>query len=202
MFRILVVALLAMLVALAIGGCTVLSRTGTVSAPPAIVAQSVWGGMDFATTGRRHKVTHLTVHHQGERWLQDGDVPAYLRRLQMWSRSIKGWSDVPYHYIIGPDGTIYAGREPTLAGDTNTEYNPEGHVQVMLLGNFEEQMPTTQQLESTISLLALLLKTYNLHSSKIGAHLHFSAQTVCPGTNLMKHFSELQAAAARTAGHR
>jgi hypothetical protein len=61
---------------------------------------------------------------------------------------------VPYHYVIGPDGTIYAGRSPTIAGDTNTEYDTQGHLQVMLLGNFEEQTVTTRQWDSTVQLLA------------------------------------------------
>ena len=67
----------------------------------------------------------------------------------------------------------------------------------MLLGNFEEQVPTPQQWNSTVALLAHLLKTYHLPPESIGAHLHRSRQTVCPGANLMARFEELRAAAAR-----
>src|SRR3954468_18501745 len=113
------------------------------------------------------------------------DVPAYLRRLQQWSRETKGWIDVPYHYIIAPDGTIYAGLSPSIAGDTNTEYDTRGHLQVMLLGNFEEQVPTPQQWDSAVIVLAHLLKAHGLDPASIGAHRHRSNQTVCPGANLM-----------------
>ena len=190
-------AILAVVV-LTCSGCAAVPR-GPMHAAPRIVPASEWGGIPRTSTLPFQTVTQLTVHHQGERWDPDKDVPAYLRRLQQWSRDTKGWADVPYHYIIGPDGTIYSGRSPTIAGDTNTEYNPLGHLQVMLLGNFEEQAPTAQQWESAVVLLAQLLRIYDLPPSSIGAHRHRSAQTVCPGANLMIRFEELRAAVSSRA---
>jgi len=176
------------------------AATVPAAATPVIVAGSTWGSTPIAGPGRAHQVTQLTVHHQGEFWTYGTDVPAYLRRLQQWSRAAKGWVDVPYHYVIGPDGTIYAGRSPTIAGDTNTEYDTQGHLQVMLLGNFEEQTVTTRQWDSTVQLLAHLLKAHGLGATRIGAHRHHSTQTVCPGADLMVRFEELQQAAARAVG--
>ena len=175
--------------------------TGCATAPPpAIVAASAWGSTPGPASGRPHTVSQVTVHYQGEFWTHGADVPAYLRRLQLWSRAAKGWVDVPYHYIIGPDGTIYAGRSPTLAGDTNTEYGTQGHLQVMLLGNFEEQAVTPRQWDSTVHLLGDLLKTYDLPATRIAAHRHHATQTVCPGAGVMARFEALRAAAARARG--
>ena len=190
----------AVLVVLALGGagCAGLKSRGTSDAPR-VVPASEWGGIE-RSGGLPQTITYLTVHHQGLYWEPDKDVPAYLRRLQQWSRETKGWVDVPYHYIIGPDGTIYAGRSPSIAGDTNTEYNPQGHLQVMLLGNFEEQTPTPEQWDSAVKLLAHLLKAHGLPAGSIGAHRHYSSQTVCPGANLMRRFEELRTAAT-TSSH-
>lgn len=176
-------------------GCVVLPK-GSAGDAPLVISASAWGGVERPGGIPQPVIRHLTVHHQGLRWEAGGDVQAYLRRLQQWSRDTKGWVDVPYHYIIGPDGTIYAGRSPTVAGDTNTEYSTHGHVQVMLLGNFEEQTPTPQQWDSAVWMLAHLLKAHGLPPSSIGAHLHHSTQTACPGANLMKRFEELRVAAA------
>ena len=180
------------LVALALTGC------GTPSPErPAIVPATAWGGLPAsATLSAPQQITHLTVHHQGELWQEGADVPAYLRRLQRWSREAKGWPDVPYHYIVAPDGTVYAGRSPALPGDTNTEYDPQGHLQVMLLGNFEVQSPTAAQWRSTVRLLAQLLAEHRLAPAALGAHRHHSTQTVCPGANLFARFDELRAAVA------
>lgn len=173
---------------------------GPAKESPAIVAAKAWGSTPGSRPGRGHTVTQLTVHHQGEFWHHGTDVPAYLRRLQQWSRAAKGWVDVPYHYIIGSDGTIYAGRSPAIAGDTNTEYDTQGHLQVMLLGNFEEQAVTPRQWDSAVQLLAHLLQAHGLSAAHIGAHRHHSTQTVCPGADLMARFEELQRAAAAAAG--
>jgi len=190
----------AVLVVLTLGGagCAGLHE-GAASDAPHVVPASAWGGIE-RPGGLPQTITYLTVHHQGLYWDPDKDVPAYLRRLQQWSRETKGWVDVPYHYIIGPDGTIYTGRSPAIAGDTNTEYNPQGHLQVMLLGNFEQQTPTHQQWDSSVKLLAHLLRVHHLPPESIGAHRHRSNQTECPGANLMKRFEELRAAAV-TASH-
>ena len=87
-------------------------------------------------------------------------------RLQNWSRGIKGWSDIPYHYIVAPDGTVYAARPWQIPGDTNTEYQPQGHALLMLLGNFEVQYPTEAQIQATAWLLARLQTSSNWAATK------------------------------------
>jgi xylose isomerase len=104
--------------------------------------------------------------------------------------------DIPYHYVVAPNGEVYAARPVQLAGDTNTDYDPNGHLLVMLLGNFEEQEPTAEQWDATVRVVAQLLKQHGLDASVIGAHRHFSNQTVCPGAKLFARFEELRAAVA------
>jgi N-acetylmuramoyl-L-alanine amidase len=173
--------------------CSPIART---SRAQALRIQSVadWGGEPAPLPGVAQTITRLTIHHQGERWNAGDDVPSYLRRLQTWSRRTKAWVDIPYHYVVAPDGAVYAARPVAIAGDTNTDYDPQGHLLVMLLGNFEEQQPTSQQWQSTVVLAAQVLDHFGLATSAMGAHRDHSGQTVCPGANLMKRFEELRAA--------
>lgn len=162
---------------------------------PAPVAAS---GSSFRS--RPHsQITGLTVHHQGEIWRDGADVAAYLRRLQQWSRRERAWVDVPYHFVIAPDGVVYEGRSLEWAGDSNTAYETAGQVQVMLLGNFQEQEPSAAQLLSATRLLAKLMVTYSLGPQTIVAHRHHTTQTVCPGQNLMAVFDDLRREAHRLA---
>ncbi len=154
-----------------------------------------WGGVAVAPPAVAQPLRRLTVHHQGELWKAGADVPAYLRRLQSWSQQARGWVDIPYHYIVAPDGQVYAARPVSIAGDTNTDYDPRGHLLVMLLGNFEEQEPTPEQWQSTVRLIAQLLDEHRINASTIGAHRHF-ASTACPGANFYKRFDELREAVA------
>ena len=168
--------LLALLLALA--GCA------STSPAPGIVGVADWGGSTAASSAPPQQITRITLHHQGEVWKEGTDIEAYLRRLQQWSRLTKGWADIPYHYVVGPDGRIYAARPLAQPGDTNTEYDPRGHALVMLVGNFEEQQPTPAQLNAAVELTAWLAREHHLGVDAIASHKDYSGQTVCPGKNL------------------
>lgn len=163
---------------------------------PPIKTVEAWGGSATALPEKPQAIQHLTWHHQGEIWKAEADPENYLRRLQQWSRLSKRWADIPYHYVIAPDGRIFAARPVELAGDTNTEYNPSGHALLMLLGNFEEQQPTQAQLESAVRLSAWLLQKNGLGVERLASHRDFSQKTVCPGKNL---YSLLQSGWVRSA---
>ena len=154
---------------------------------PTIISVQTWGGQPMSTAALPQTITQLTVHHQGETWTPGKNVPSYLRNLQKWSRETKHWADIPYHYVIAPDGKVYAARPETQAGDTNTEYDPRGHLLVMLLGNFEEVEPTPEALNSLAELLAIKARQYKLDASAIASHKDWSKQTVCPGKNLYRY---------------
>ncbi len=96
-------------------------------AAPPIVNVDAWGGSPSTTTQPRHTISRITLHHQGEIVASDVDVPAYLRRLQQWAQLTRRWTDIPYHYVIAPDGVVYSAQPLAEPGDTNTEYNPRRH---------------------------------------------------------------------------
>jgi hypothetical protein len=163
-----------------------LALAGCASKPPApqIIPVEAWGGSPPTASEEPQSINRITLHHQGEIWKQGADPEAYLRRLQQWSRLTKRWADIPYHYVIAPDGRIYAARPLSQAGDTNTEYDPRGHALIMLVGNFEEQQPTPAQLGAAVGLTAWLARQHGLGLDAIASHKDYSRQTVCPGKNL------------------
>ena len=159
------------------------TRTPTLATPP-IVDVEHWGGSPSTTAQPQHRISRITLHHQGEIVATDVDASAYLRRLQQWSRLTRRWSDIPYHYVIAPDGVIYSARPLSEPGDTNTDYNPHGHALVMLMGNFEVQQPSPAQLTRMVELMAWIAQSQGLSAAEIATHKDFSQQTVCPGKNL------------------
>jgi hypothetical protein len=176
-------AALALIVA-ALSGCA--SRPSP--RPPHIISVQEWGGTPADTSRMRpQKITHVTLHHQGEPFPPGTDPVRYLRNLQTWSRATKGWADLPYHYIIDLDGKIYEGRKLDYAGDTNTEYDPIGHALIEVVGNFEEAEPNPAQLSATVQLMSMLVARYHLPLDAIRGHRDYSGQTVCPGKNLYRY---------------
>jgi hypothetical protein len=183
--------------ALALAFCLLLPVSATCAAQTlqeverSIVPVADWGSTPAdASQARRHSITHITLHHQGEPYKAGTDPRQYLRNLQTWSRNTKHWLDIPYHYIIDLDGQIFEGRKIDYAGDTNTEYDPAGHALIEVVGNFEEVEPNQQQLDAVVRLMALLAQKYGVGLDHIASHRDFSTQTVCPGANLYRYVQD------------
>ena len=171
--------------ALAAAGCAIKPAT-TTQVP--VVSVADWGGTAAdPARARRHAITHITLHHQGEPFKAGTDPRQYLRNLQTWSRNSKGWLDIPYHYIIDLEGRSYAGRDIAYAGDTNTEYDPSGHALIEVVGNFEEVEPNQAQLDAVVDLMAMLAQRYQVPVENIASHRDHSDKTVCPGANLYRY---------------
>ena len=153
-----------------------------------ILSVQQWGGTPaIEAQARKHVVSKITLHHQGESFLKERDPQLYLRNLQAWSRNTRKWLDIPYHYIIDLNGLIYEGRNINYAGDTNTDYDPSGHALIEVVGNFEEVEPTQAQLDAVVKAMTMLAAKYKISPDSISGHKDFSTQTVCPGKNLYRY---------------
>ena len=177
--------------AAALAASPALAQQPLASVERAIVPVAAWGGTPAdAAKARRHRISQITLHHQGEPFLPGTDPQAYLRRLQAWSRTTKGWLDIPYHYVIDLEGRVYEARPIEFAGDTNTEYDPAGHALIEVVGNFEEVEPNQQQLDAVVDVMAMLAQKYGVSLDDIRSHRDHSDKTVCPGANLYRYVKE------------
>jgi hypothetical protein len=102
------------------------------------------------------------------------------------------WADVPYHYYVAVDGAVAEGREWNYVGDTNTEYDPAGHLLVVVEGNFETDTLTSAQRRAIDTLVPALARHFAIAGSMLGAHRDF-ADTACPGRNLYAEIPRLRA---------
>ncbi|MEX0662504.1 MAG: family 10 glycosylhydrolase [Balneolaceae bacterium] len=132
-----------------------------------------------------HEITDITLHHSGsaEPLTEEDDLVEKLQNLYEWGVEERNWWDVPYHYLIGLDGTIYEGRDPRYAGETNTRYDTRGHLLITVMGNYDKQEPTDEQVEAITDLMTWSADKYNLSTDNISGHYDL-ADTGCPGTHL------------------
>lgn len=132
-----------------------------------------------------HEITDITLHHSGsaEPLTEDDDPVEKLQQLYEWGAEERNWWDVPYHYLVDLDGTVYEGRNPQYAGDTNTRYDTRGHLLVTVMGNYDQQEPTDKQVEAISELMAWSADKYDLTEEDISGHYDL-ADTGCPGTHL------------------
>ena len=171
-------------------GLTEFEITTIASIPPEAAAMTIAG--DAKSRARiKHNINAITLHHAGDpKPVTPEDSPIKkLQGLQSFSMNDRVWWDVPYHFLIALDGTIYEGRDYHYAGDTNTKYNPEGHFLIEVMGNYELQEANEAQIKSITDLMAWAVQEYNLPLDKIYGHKDH-AQTVCPGKNLYKYLKD------------
>lgn len=141
---------------------------------------------------KAHTIERLTIHHTGTDQNFNRTVADKLRGLQLFSqredslasgRRKPAWPDVPYHFYVGIDGVVGEGRDWRYAGDTNTEYDPAGHLLVVVEGNFQKDTLTTAQRRSLDVIVPALARRFAVPPDKLASHRDY-ARTQCPGANL------------------
>jgi hypothetical protein len=149
--------------------------------------RSTWNA-DDPKPFKQHVPERITIHHEGTKFDKSDDAPMHIKNVQTWGMGRdRNWIDIPYHFLIDPNGNIYEGRNVFTVGETATEYDPAGHLLITCLGNFEEQDVSKEQLNSLIKLIAYCSKRFAISPETIASHKDYSNQTVCPGKNLYKY---------------
>ena len=148
---------------------------------------------------RRHEIRGLILHHTSIRRQPKLSIERKMLGLQgfsqrvgkVGSRNKPAWGDVPYHFYIGASGRIAEGRDLAYAGDTNTAYDTDGWIQLVVEGEFTKEAPSARQVESLRRIIKALTAAYNLRPSNITAH-DDHAQTNCPGPALKRYLREFK----------
>ncbi len=150
----------------------------------AVVPRRSWSR--GAAQGRfvRHSIRRITVHHTAAPWQLETDGSSRVRQHLEHHRG-KGWPDIAYHYVVAGDGTVFEGRPIDTVGDTSTNYDPSGHLLITLEGNFEEQVPSPAQRNSTSALLAWASHAFSIPPEEIRGHQDHAA-TACPGATVLE----------------
>src|SRR6186713_2700166 len=85
--------------------------TKPVEKPEKFVTREEWGSTPQPLPdSRKHTPKYITIHHAGVLWTNDGDPAQFVKNMQKWGQTDKNWPDLPYHFLIAPDGRIFEGR--------------------------------------------------------------------------------------------
>lgn len=174
-----------------LGGGLVALEAATVASLPSVVASSDSAGGAALRLRVPQHITSITLHHEGSAkpLLPSDDPVAGLRALQSWGERDRDWWDVPYHYLIDLDGHVYEGRDWHYMGETNTTYDPSGHLLISILGNYNLQEPTPAQRNAIADVMAWAVKKFDVPLDSIKGHYQY-AQTDCTGKKLRKYLED------------
>lgn len=188
-------------------GCASQRAAPPVPSPLHYLSRAEWGARPPMAPMRTHRPSRLTIHHTGVTQSPQRSTADKLRALQQFSqredsladgRRKPAWPDVPYHFYVAVDGTVAEGREWRYVGDSNTPYDPTGHLLVVVEGNFETEQLTAEQRQSLDILVPALAKRFGIAADAIGGHRDYAA-TRCPGTALYEELPRLRALVADSA---
>ena len=156
------------------------------------VSRAEWGARPPVLPMRAHSLARLTIHHTGVNQNPARSVSEKLQALQLFSqrddslasgRRKPAWADVPYHFYVAVDGAVGEGRDWRYAGDSNTAYDPAGHLLVVVEGNFQRDTLTSAQRVTLDALVPGLARHFRIPADKLASHRDY-ADTECPGANL------------------
>ena len=167
---------------------------------PEIMSRADWGAKPPSMAMAPHEVERITIHHTGVLRSTKRPTEQLVRNLQAFSQSAGkladgrdkvAWADIPYHFYVGRDGAIVEGRDAGFAGDTNTRYDPAGHLGIAVAGNYGEQELTEAQRASLTALVLWAAETFDVPADRIGGHGDY-ARTSCPGADVEAFLPELR----------
>jgi len=138
------------------------------------------------TRGIREVVLHHTWRPTAREYQGEATWTA-IRRYHMTQR---GWSDIGYHFGIGPEGSIWKLRPVTRAGAHVLNRN-EHTIGVVLVGDFDVEDPVVNGLAVAGQVVGVLLSHFRLGREAIRFHREFQNKT-CPGRRLaLESFRDL-----------
>ena len=164
-----------------------------------IIPRQEWKALPNKYKPTPHIPNKITVHHQGGtennplmRQHPMWRGPETVRSIQRSHMNDRMWIQIGYHFIVGPNGEVFQGRQINETG-SHVANNNTGNVGIMLIGNFEIETPTEFQLQATRDVILLIHSVYP-HMDlprQIYAHREFR-YTDCPGRNLFQFVLDLK----------
>lgn len=154
-------------------------------------------GVVMALANPMAGVQRITIHHDAIHSSGLYDQGDAIRRLQTIRKSHlnQQWADIGYHYVIDPQGRIWEGRPIRFQG-AHVKNNNEGNLGIMVMGNFDDEMPTGAALASLDAFIADRMRAYRVPMNRVFTHQEINP-TACPGRNLQAYMRQTRSGAGR-----
>ena len=157
-----------------------------------IVGAKTWAALKSAEDGVFKKSTrvineiivHCSATPEGKDYTLD--------TIRQWHRQ-RGFSDIGYHYVIHPDGTVEEGRDVNIAGAHCSGHNSKS-IGICYIGGMtadNKKAKDTRTEEQRKSLKALLMAMRKLYpQAKIHGHRDLAAKA-CPSFDATEEYKNI-----------
>jgi hypothetical protein len=134
----------------------------------------------------------ITIHHQGGRpsvSREKNSVVAEIDAVYAGHKH-KRYGDIAYHFIIDYGGCVWEGRSLAYEGAHVCHQN-KNNLGILVLGNFEKQIPSMESLASLDKLTGVLRARFGIKHHRVYGHRDIGS-SLCPGKNLYPHVVALR----------
>lgn len=157
-----------------------------------ILPRSAWDAPApiYARLNKMGTIDRITVHHAGMGIYTETDrdvVAEDIRTIRASHLKRMRAGDIGYHYIIDPSGRVWEGRPLVYQGAHTSGNNPH-NVGIMVMGNFNKQEPSREQLLTLHRLVRKLQGDHHVSTDRICTHRELSPSD-CPGRSLQAHMT-------------
>ncbi len=155
---------------------------------PRITPPVAWRGSLPSGSFRTHVPERITITHTGVPLVPSADPLGYMKNQQ--ERDLRrGWGDLGAHYYVGPSGAIFQSRDTYIKGrtleETDAKFDPQGHILITLIGDYNEQALSEEFQEGFVDLTAWLIQQHNIPMAQLKGINEYT-ETDGPG----RHFTE------------
>ncbi|XP_030008861.1 peptidoglycan recognition protein 5 [Sphaeramia orbicularis] len=158
-----------------------------------IVSRLQWGA-----AAPRNKETlkaaaqRAVIHHTAiESCKSQSDCMRQVKSIQKTHMQERGFDDIGYNFLVGGDGTLYEGRGWGVVG-AHAKGNNHDSLGIAFLGNFNNDTPSREALQSVKRLLQSGVSHGFLHPEFVLFGHRDLGNTECPGAKLYAVLSQLR----------
>lgn len=132
------------------------------------------------------KTRRIIVHHTWSPTSAQYAGLSTVQAIQRWHTAQppngRGWSDIGYHLLVAPDGSLYNGRPMNTLGAHTAGQNQ--HIGIACIANFDVEDPWAWGGLGTLrACINILLGRLGLGVGSVHFHREYADKT-CPGTKL------------------
>lgn len=159
-----------------------------------VVRRKDWSteALDLRHLRAAARFSRITVHHAGN----EPDFSTSRRSIEQKLNGMlaahrqRRYGDIGYHFIVDYAGGVWEGRPLRYEGAHVLSEN-EQNIGIVLLGNFERQMPSRKQVAATARVVNLFRQRYGIARHRLYGHCDLGS-SACPGRNMYRYVARLR----------
>lgn len=170
------------------GGAQALAADGVA------LPRAQWGARPRSCNAAQHP-ERITIHHTETPNADQLSTAARLRQMQNYHVDVRGWCDIGYHFLVGKDGNVYAGRAEDVRG-AHVAGNNADNVGIAFVGSYHGGRPSAAMESAAARIMAALADEWGitLSRSTVKSHRELGSSD-CPGNALQARLAGLVAEA-------